>query len=70
MSALLYETLDGRIKVGLRSRERVSVHAVARHFGGGGHRLASGAKLEGTMADAVTRVDGAVAAQLCLDLSK
>lgn len=70
VSALLYETRDGRIKVGLRSRERVSVHAIARAFGGGGHRLASGAKVAGPMAEAVERVDRAVEAQLHLDLSK
>jgi phosphoesterase RecJ-like protein len=69
VSALLYETLDGRIKVGLRSRERVSVHAIASAFGGGGHRLASGAKIPGPMADAVKRVDQAVEAQLETDLS-
>ncbi len=68
VSALLYEARDGRIKVGLRSRERVSVHAIASAFGGGGHRLASGAKVPGPMADAVAGVDRAVAAQIRLDL--
>lgn len=70
VSVLLYETRDGRIKVGLRSRERVSVHAIARAFGGGGHRLASGAKISGPMSAAVERVDQAVEAQLKSDLSK
>ena len=44
VAALFSETADGRAKVSLRSRERVDVNAVCRLFGGGGHRLASGAK--------------------------
>ena len=68
VSALLYETRDGRIKVGLRSREKVDVNAVARGFGGGGHRLASGAKLPGPLDEVLTRVDAAVEARISLDL--
>lgn len=70
VSALLYETKDGRIKVGLRSRERVNVNAVARVFGGGGHKLASGAKLPGPLAACVESVDRAVENQICSDLSE
>lgn len=65
--ALLHELPDGRIKASLRSRERVDVNAVCRRFGGGGHRLASGAKLDGPMARAQEALDAAALAQLETD---
>jgi len=40
----------GWVKVNLRSRGRVDVNVVARRFGGGGHRLASGCLLKGSLA--------------------
>jgi len=64
VAALLYETQEGRIKASLRSRGRVDVNAVCKTFGGGGHRLASGAKLDGTLVQVQTEVDAAVLAQL------
>jgi len=68
VSALLYEMEDGRIKASIRSRERVDVNAVCRIFGGGGHRLASGAKLDGPLSMAQNRIDEAVQAQLWKDM--
>ncbi len=67
VSCLLYEMPDGRIKASLRSRETVDVNAVCRRFGGGGHRLASGAKLDGPLVRAQNEVDAAVLAQLAAD---
>lgn len=67
VSALVYELGDGRIKASLRSRGRVDVNAVCRQFGGGGHRLASGAKLDGPLDQVQTRVDAAVLGQLQKD---
>jgi phosphoesterase RecJ-like protein len=67
VAVLLHELPDGRIKASLRSRERVDVNAVCRRFGGGGHRLASGAKLDGPMARAQNEVDAAVLAQIATD---
>jgi phosphoesterase RecJ-like protein len=67
VAVLLHELPDGRVKASLRSRERVDVNAVCRRFGGGGHRLASGAKLDGPMAQAQNEVDAAVLAQLAAD---
>jgi phosphoesterase RecJ-like protein len=67
VACLLYQLEDGRIKASLRSRERADVNAVCRRFGGGGHRLASGAKLDGPMARAEAELDAAVLAQLELD---
>ena len=67
VSCLLHELADGRIKASLRSRERADVNAVCRRFGGGGHRLASGAKLDGPMSSAQTEMDAAVRIQFAAD---
>jgi phosphoesterase RecJ-like protein len=42
VAAVIKQQRDGRFKVSLRSRGDHDVAAVAAHFGGGGHRLASG----------------------------
>lgn len=68
VGALLYEAADGRIKLSLRSKERVDVNAVCRRFGGGGHRLASGAKLDGPLDAALREVEAALADQVAADL--
>jgi len=54
----------GGVKVSFRSRSRVDVAQVAQQFGGGGHRLASGAILATSLEDARTRVLAAIAAVL------
>ena len=54
----------GGVKVSFRSRSRVDVARVAQQFGGGGHRLASGAILETSLDEARSRVLAAVAAAL------
>ena len=69
VAGLLYETEDGRIKVSLRSKERVDVNAICRHFGGGGHRLASGAKLAASMEEVQHLLETTVQAQIRQDLS-
>jgi phosphoesterase RecJ-like protein len=40
------EQPDGGTKVSFRARSRVDVSKIAEQFGGGGHRLASGARIE------------------------
>ena len=50
------ELPDRRWRVSLRSKGEVDVAAVAEHFGGGGHKCASGCSLEGPLATAVARV--------------
>lgn len=50
--------------VGLRSRETVDVASIAKAFGGGGHRLASGIHLDGLAAEVVERVAKAFAPTL------
>jgi len=50
------ELPDQRYRVSLRSKGEVNVSAVAEHFGGGGHKCASGFSLDGPLAIAVSRV--------------
>ncbi len=54
----------GGVKVSFRSRSRIDVARIAETFGGGGHRLASGATLPDPLDEARTRVLAAVAAAL------
>jgi phosphoesterase RecJ-like protein len=68
VAALFSETADGRSKVSLRSRERVDVNSVCRQFGGGGHRLASGAKAAQSLPDFIVEVEAAVILQIKQDI--
>ena len=68
VAALFSETSDGRAKVSLRSRERVDVNAVCRLFGGGGHRLASGAKASLPLGTFIAQVEAALLEQISRDL--
>ncbi|MFO0968332.1 MAG: bifunctional oligoribonuclease/PAP phosphatase NrnA [Gemmataceae bacterium] len=58
------EQPEGGVKVSFRSREKVNVSQIAERFGGGGHRLASGAILQTTLDEAERRVLEAVTAAL------
>jgi len=68
VAALFSEAADGRAKVSLRSRERVDVNVVCRKFGGGGHRLASGAKAPLPLPVFIAQVEAAVLAQMGQDI--
>jgi phosphoesterase RecJ-like protein len=59
---LLTDLGDGRIKASLRSSGRVDVQKVAQIFGGGGHRFAAGATLDGPLDAASARLRAALAA--------
>jgi phosphoesterase RecJ-like protein len=61
---LFMEQPRGGVKVSFRSRARIDVARLAERFGGGGHRLASGATLDTTLDDARARVQAAVGAAL------
>ena len=50
------EQPDGRVKLSFRSRGGCDVSALAARFGGGGHRQASGAMIDGPLDAAVTQV--------------
>lgn len=54
MAVLAKESEDGRIKLSLRARAPLTVDDVAAKLGGGGHALAAGISMEGSL-KAVTR---------------
>jgi bifunctional oligoribonuclease and PAP phosphatase NrnA len=57
VAAFLEELGDGKVRVSLRSKDpRVNVSALAAKFGGGGHILASGARLSGPLDQAHERL--------------
>jgi phosphoesterase RecJ-like protein len=60
VAAILIEQPDGRIKVSFRSRSPVDCSALAGRFGGGGHKAAAGAILDGPFDAAFDRVTAAV----------
>jgi phosphoesterase RecJ-like protein len=62
-AALVFmEQPAGGVKVSFRSRDPIDVAAIASQFGGGGHRLASGAILAGSLEEAKSRVLAAIEA--------
>ena len=56
--AVFFEELaDGKVRVSMRSKdEAVDVCAICQKFGGGGHTLAAGARVKGTLVDVEKRV--------------
>lgn len=54
--AILFREDDGKVKVNFRSKEKVSVSAIAKRFGGGGHIRAAGAILPGNLESAQKKV--------------
>jgi len=49
--AIFFEELpEGRVRISMRSKDpKVSASAICQHFGGGGHILAAGARIGGTL---------------------
>ena len=60
VAAILIEQPDGRIKVSFRSRGPVDCSSLAGSFGGGGHKAAAGAILDGPFETAHAQVTEAV----------
>lgn len=60
VAILIMEAGGGKVKVEFRSAGRVDVSAVAASLGGGGHRVASGCTLIGSLAEAEARSLAAV----------
>lgn len=60
VSALFREMEGGRIKVSMRSKDKVDVAAIARSFGGGGHARAAGFHMRAAMDDVKQKVLKAV----------
>jgi bifunctional oligoribonuclease and PAP phosphatase NrnA len=50
------ELPDKRFRVSLRSKGEVNVSKVAEHFGGGGHKCASGCSINGPLAEGVAQI--------------
>lgn len=49
VALLFIEQKDNAVKVSFRSRARIDIDKIAESFGGGGHRLAAGATVSGSM---------------------
>lgn len=65
--AVLFEELPepGKIRISLRSKHpALDVNSIARHFGGGGHREAAGARVTGDPREVEHRVLSAISAAL------
>lgn len=56
ISVVFVEREDGRIEVGLRAVPGFDVAQVALEFGGGGHALAAGCSISGSLAEVQTQV--------------
>jgi phosphoesterase RecJ-like protein len=57
IAAFFEELPDGKIRLSLRSKDpRRSASAICAQFGGGGHTLAAGARLTGSLAEAQEKV--------------
>ncbi|MCB2186027.1 MAG: bifunctional oligoribonuclease/PAP phosphatase NrnA [Deltaproteobacteria bacterium] len=56
VAALLRELPGQRVKISLRSRGRQDVSGLALKLGGGGHRNAAGAKVDGSLDQVATRL--------------
>lgn len=67
ISALFREPKRGKIRCSVRSRGEYDVAAVARVFGGGGHRNAAGCTFEGPMEEAIEKM--VVELKRCLESS-
>jgi bifunctional oligoribonuclease and PAP phosphatase NrnA len=58
IAAVFFEELaDGKVRVSMRSKsDAVDVSAICQKFGGGGHKLAAGARIRGTLTEVRERV--------------
>ena len=64
VAVIFIEQPEGGTKISFRARSRVDVAAVAQQFGGGGHRLAAGARANGPLPAVRDEVLAAVDAAL------
>lgn len=60
--AVFFEELsESKVRISMRSKsEKADVAAICQKFGGGGHKLAAGARMRGTLAEVETRVMEAI----------
>jgi bifunctional oligoribonuclease and PAP phosphatase NrnA len=64
VAAIFVEQIGGKFKLSLRSRNEVDCSRLAELFGGGGHKRAAGATLEGPLDTAMGKVLDAVRAAM------
>ena len=65
--AILFEETEepGKVRISLRSKHpKLDVNSIARHFGGGGHKEAAGARLTGSPQEVEPKVLAAVTAAI------
>lgn len=60
----LHEVEPQKFKVSLRSKGRVDVSVIAKHFGGGGHARAAGVTMKGSSHDVINNITARIALQL------
>jgi phosphoesterase RecJ-like protein len=65
VAAFFEELPEGLVRISLRSKSAaMDVSAICARYGGGGHRLAAGARIRGTLAEVETRVLTHIAAEI------
>ena len=64
VAALFTELADGGFRCSLRSKGKVDVRKIAQKYGGGGHTLASGVNLKGTLETCVQNIVDEITIQL------
>ncbi|MBO4555777.1 MAG: bifunctional oligoribonuclease/PAP phosphatase NrnA [Elusimicrobiales bacterium] len=67
---IMFREEENRINVTFRSKGLVDVALVAKHFGGGGHKQASGCKMEVPLSEAQEKVTAYVLAKIDAALEK
>ena len=60
VAVLLRDHSPGKVKISLRSRGQVDVARIAEGFGGGGHRPAAGATIDGTLDEVRRRIHAVI----------
>jgi len=60
IAVLMKEVEDNSVRIGFRAKDDVDVSSIARGFGGGGHKKASGCTLKGSLSEALEMVLGEI----------
>jgi phosphoesterase RecJ-like protein len=63
-AVLLIELADGGFRCSMRSKGRVDVRKIAQKYGGGGHTLAAGVNMTGSLEEVLARVVSELSGQL------
>ena len=64
VAAFIEELPEGKVRISLRSKNpKIDVSKICGMFGGGGHKLAAGARIKGPLAEVEERVLAAIAGE-------